>query len=274
MKTLPEKSKLWFFVIVAVVLHVWAARWPIPEEAGLSARNDSSKPIEIVSGADLPIVQTLRAKKQSEKKKAQFNSEFEQSVERQTQSFRRGLLGQSGRTSAADSPSFSVGADSEFAFEVRPTPGPALRDLMNVGASPNGLPKDIEGGYDTLLNTNAVSHASFFNRLLDEIYVPWCDYAKDAIDTLVVSGQHVGANLYVTRLLISMNTEGRIVAIQTLKSSGIALLDRAPQKALWEQDSFPNPPHQLRDKDGEIRFEYTFTVDYKTSSFSITGPAI
>jgi TonB family protein len=275
-----HKSKLIWFVLVAVALHAWVLRQQLPE-ALVSVPTTHRIPIEIESlDEEKQLVQSQRAERSiPNQDKAKYGEEFSQRVEKQTRAPRKGLLAQGGSSSAA---SDAPGAPSEQpqaelgdqAVAPKGGAGPKLSDLMALGASPDELPDDIALGENTVLSTDSVSYASFMKRITDEIYQPWVHYATRAIEGIRLDKQHLGANIYTTRLAVWMDDSGRVTAIKTLKSSGVPALDDAPKRAFWDQDPFPNPPEQMRRSDGSIRFVYEFHFEYKTSGFNITPWAI
>jgi TonB family protein len=145
---------------------------------------------------------------------------------------------------------------------------------MRVGSSPQKLPDDIAVGDQTVLETEGVLYASFLNRIADEIYDSWIHHIRLAMDTFVVEGKKLPPKEYITRLAITMDESGRVLAIRVLESSGVGVLDEAPKKAFWEKDPFPNPPEQMRREDGSFQFSYGFRFELRTSTFSIVPQAL
>ncbi len=150
----------------------------------------------------------------------------------------------------------------------------SLKQLLNLGASPQALPDDIAQGDETILNSTKVQHAAFFNRLIEEIYGPWRRNILQYVDELQFRGGELPDGLYVTELAISMDDDGRIVSIETVKSSGVSRLDDASKDVFWEKEPFRNPPKQLKDKEGRVRFVYSFQLDVGNSFFRIAPWAI
>lgn len=262
---------------MAIVLHALFLSRRAPESlVAPGAKKGSNDPVEIARLADLPIVQTERSENQTKPKKPRFAGEYDQSTPKETRSPRTGRLSSGGRDTTLPGTRGQIPESDENADEgvTAGRPGqPGMRDLM-LSASPNSLPEEIALGDQTILETESVGYASFLNRLADSIYQPWVDYAKDAIRDTYQDGGKIESQLYITRLQVELNDEGEVVAIQTLKSSGIESLDEAPKRALWDRSPYPNPPQQMRKADGLLRFVYEFHFEWKSSIFNIVPSAI
>lgn len=245
------------FVLLSLLFHggVYALCFLLWRGENLSFR--SSDPVEIVAANDLPVVQTLEPNEQAlSTKRPRYSGEKTQRVEREMKAPLTGRL-RAGKPESG--PSANLGDSS---------PGPRLSELL-PGMSPNQLAADIPVGHSTLLNTDMVLHASFLNRVSDEIYGSWVSKVREAADRIHASGGRLSENLYITKLAIEMDEEGRVVSIELLKSCGLDAIDQAPKSAFWESEPFPNPPSQMKQKDGGFRFVYEFHFEYKSSVFNI-----
>jgi TonB family protein len=259
----------WAFALT-LILH-WLVWWQLGSFPFFSPSDSSktqSKKEDAIVLEPLPpslrqkqIVQTNKAKEdpEAEKEKARFGGEFRNRVKKETRSANQGRF-QQAQPKAGGSKS-PLGPDGALA--------PSLSDLMpRFSSSPYQLPGDVEAGSDTMLNTDAVSYASFFNRIADMIYDPWARYVREALSDPLVQ-KKLQATDYVTKLLIILDREGRVTAIQLVQSSGLDALDEAPKKAFWSVSPFHNPPRQLYKTDDYVRLRYQFTVPMRSSSFNI-----
>jgi hypothetical protein len=233
----------------------------------LSALKDRA--IEIISPEDLaslrkPVVKTSQLKeKQTSEETARFSGEFEQRVEQETQSPVKGLFQEGDILKSKESP------ELEGDGEGSKSEGKSLKSFLTFGQSPNSLPKDIPYGNQTVLNTDKVRYASFINRIADEIYQPWVEAAERALHEYVLGHRKMEPNIYITRLKVTLNSEGSVTGIQVMDSCGVSELDEAPKKAFWESEPFPNPPNQLFENDGYVRLTYEFQFEWKNSGFNI-----
>jgi TonB family protein len=251
----------WGALGVALVAHLAAAYQIIPVSVPIaSGLRQREAPVEVVSSRDLPVVQTQEAIVQSnEKSKAKFAGERTQRVKEETRAAIAGV--------------FAPGQGS--APSEKPDPdGLEMQQLLLWGASPNKLPEDMRVSNETVLNTDAISYASFLNRIADEVYGLWTQNVREAADRLRSRGGDLQSKLYITKLRIELDNAGRVNAIRLLKSSGVDEIDEAPKKAFWEKSEFPNPPEQMRDAEGVIHFVYEFHFEWKNAFFNIVPRAI
>jgi len=246
-------------LLVAVIFHLLILFIPQWSEI-------HEKTIEVFNREDLegrkPVVQTSKAIEEFKSdKKARFSGEFHQRVEKESQSPLKGPFEQG---AVARSLPEVFTKDGEGSPQSEKSSG-----ILSLGKSPHALPKDIPYGNETVLNTDKVKYASFLNRVADEIYHSWVDFAEEAIDLYKRQSKKVDPNLYITRLKVTMNAEGEVKIIQLVQSSGIRELDEAPKKAFWEVETFPHPPQQLIEEDGFVRLTYEFQFECKNSFFNI-----
>lgn len=240
-------------------------------EIGENLAAVKDKAIEIVTPESLEInqkqvVQTSKAELQDERKAdANFAGEFDQRVEKETQAPLKGKF----KEGLAFAPKEPLELNEKGIGESGKDTEKNLKNILSLGSSPHALAKDIPMGNQTVLNTDKVRYASFVNRIADEIYQPWVEAAERVIRDFSLDKKSLEANLYVTRLRITLDAEGLVTGIQILDSSGVNELDEAPKKAFWEAESFPNPPKQLFDDDGYVRLTYEFQFEWKNSSFNV-----
>ncbi len=250
-----NKSIFWS-TLGAFCLHLIWAQLPIPIPN--SPLNPSGEKEQIfIEPLDLnkPVVQTSRADSSTEpdEDSARFGGEFRNRVKREFQSPLRGRFREGGAVEDTDPESVL----------------PRLSDLLPFGASPNALPKDILVGPETLLNTDRVLYASFINRIGDEIYEPWSQLVRDALDYLNFRGKSVHAETYITKHRVSINKFGEIISIHTVESCGIDELDDTSKRAFWKSEPFPHPPSQMFEKEDTASFVYEFHIDIKQSLFQV-----
>jgi len=225
--------------------------------------------IEIISPEDIanlrkPVVKSSQLKEnQKSQETARFSGEFDQRVEKETQSPIKGLFQEGEVFKSKESPELEGEGEGKRSQEK------SLKNFLTFGQSPNVLPKDIPYGNQTVLNTDKVRYASFINRIADEIYQPWVEAAEKALQEYVIGHRKMEPNIYITRLKVTLNSDGSVTGIQIMDSCGVSLLDEAPKKAFWASEPFPNPPSQLFEKDGYVRLTYEFQFEWKNSGFNI-----
>lgn len=252
------------FTLVAILLHI-AALYSFRYVRWERLSPGEVLPSQIVELFDdkRPIVRSEAADEQTDAK-AEFRSDRRNRVKEQTKTPRLGAYQQGGRSTP----------QPETAEEGEGDAAPKLRmsDLLTLSQSPYHLDDKIQEGEDTVLNTDSVAYASFLNRISDSIYPTWVRYLKEATEQLGGSeskGSALGTE-FTTRLGIEMDTNGNIVAMQILKSSGVPGFDDAPKSAFWRHEPFRNPPMQMfASNENTVRFVYEFHFQWKKSFFSI-----
>lgn len=272
---------LGWFVVIATALHVLLSLIAVsPKEIQeeLASKKAKDKEIEIVDPKmveEREVVETSKLKDQDpelSKNKARFYSEETNRTKEETRSplhgtFRQGKIIRGGGDKQGSE--LPLGEEGEQKGLAKGDGEPDLKDLMLYSRTPNDLPKDIKEGRETILNTDKVVYASFINRIAEEVYDPWVSNLESAIREYKFKDKKLETNLYITKLLVTMDKDGDIQGISIVKSSGNDEVDDAPKRAFWALEGFKNPPSQLMKEDGFIRLTYEFHLEYKNSGFSI-----
>jgi TonB family protein len=135
------------------------------------------------------------------------------------------------------------------------------RGLSTVGEA---LPKDIDIGSFTALNTDQYTFYTFFARINEMIRFRWEESVRQSIDQ--TPSDHMLYNpsgVWTTHLEIHLNSKGEVQSTHLLKSSGFRGFDQAAIQAFVEARVFHNPPTEMIDSDGLIRLQYAFQVRYE-----------
>ena len=141
----------------------------------------------------------------------------------------------------------------------------ASKDNNSVG---HGTPEDVKGvaaGDETVLNTRAYKHSWFFNRVMGALYQHW--RANEAHRAHDPSGKVYGIRDRRTIIAVVLDRSGRLVDVQVKVSSGAPHLDDEAVAAFRRAQPFPNPPSELRDPDGHIRFPMGFRLEFGKPQF-------
>ena len=132
----------------------------------------------------------------------------------------------------------------------------------------NGTPEHIEGvadGNETVLNTKAYKHGWFFNRVVGALYQNW--RVQEAHRLHDPSGRVYGVRDRNTVLAVVLDMSGNLVEARILESSGAPHLDDEALATFKRAQPFPNPPSELGDADGRIRFPMGFRLQFGKPSF-------
>jgi TonB family protein len=141
------------------------------------------------------------------------------------------------------------------AIQIKPSFG-ALSPLQGAPA-PEHLP-DIREGEETALNSRKWLFASFFNRVkrfVSQHWDPATRYRKRD-----PYGNIYGIKDRLTVLSITLKQDGSLLSASVAKSSGLRFLDQEAIRAFQAAQPFHNPPKELADADGKIRFRFSFFV--------------
>jgi TonB family protein len=245
-------------VILVLAIHLMLApiRMPGWNRPDANAQNEN-KPIEISrfdNKNDKQIARTDRVEEneKNKDKKARFGAEFRNRTEKETQTPLRD------RFRSGGVPKFPKVGDAKKQGAL----GLGMADLMPFGSSPDKLPDDVMAGNRTVLNTDGVLYASFMDRIVDKIYEPWKRGVTDAISVLGLRGKKLNDRSFVTHLVVTMNRDGEVTAIQVFGPSGLNEFDEAAKKVFFDNAPFEHPPSQMITEDGFIHLPYTFTVEF------------
>jgi TonB family protein len=148
----------------------------------------------------------------------------------------------------------------------------AQQDLnMPQGMSTVGeaLPKEVEVGSFTALNTDRYLYYSFFSRVEDLIRFRWESGVRDVIDTTPPARfrQHYG-NAWVTQVDIWLKPNGEFHSAHVMREAGMRGFDQAVVQAFMQARLFPNPPQEMVESDGFIHLKYSFEVRYEPKVLS------
>ncbi len=135
---------------------------------------------------------------------------------------------------------------------------------LNSGRSTVGemLPNDIRFGQMTALNTDRFTYYSFYSRAEELIRPHWETQVRSVLYTYERTSAVTGDELWLTRLEIILDKEGRFLKGVVDQRSGLDGLDLSPILAFRAAGQIPHPPPELVAADGRIHLNYEFTVRY------------
>jgi TonB family protein len=118
----------------------------------------------------------------------------------------------------------------------------------------------VDTGERTILSTREYRYFSYYQRIKELLRQYWKPNVETKLYHLWAKGQTVGEEELVTRLLVLLDTEGKIVKISRVGSSGIVDLDQAAIDAFHQAGPFPNPPKGIVEADGFVRINWEFIL--------------
>ena len=124
---------------------------------------------------------------------------------------------------------------------------------------------NVEPGSETILNTKQYKHSWFFNRVVGALYQNW--RVREAHRQNDPRNQIFGVRDRSTVVEVVLDGEGYLLAIKVVTPSGAPYLDEEAIATFRRAQPFPNPPLELADQDGRIRFRLGFFIDFGTPRF-------
>lgn len=162
---------------------------------------------------------------------------------------------------APPGPPGQQGQEGEGGRET-PGPGPLLAPSAAFYESMRGPTNrrldDVEYGEGTFLNTREWKFAGYFNRMREALAGQWDPFtplrARDS------TGERFLYKDWTTVLSVTLDARGSLSDVHVLRSSGLDFFDRTAVEAMQKAQPFLNPPRDLPDSQGLIRFHFGFIL--------------
>ena len=122
------------------------------------------------------------------------------------------------------------------------------------------LPKTIQVGSFTALNTDRFIFANFYERVDDLIRYPWETMVWKIFDQSSRSELAKSLRPYRTDVEVWLLPSGQFHSAHIMRESGVLGFDNAATKTFEQAKMFPNPPKEMIEEDGFIRLRYSFFV--------------
>jgi len=142
------------------------------------------------------------------------------------------------------------------ALSLMPTPAQLARA---VGSGTQDALKDVDDGEETALNSKKWKFASFFNRVKKQVQEQW--RPDDVYRRRDPNGSIYGRTSRLTIVRVQLKPNGHLVGVDLEQPSGLEFLDDEAMRAFRAAQPFPNPPAQLVESDGTIRFQFGFLFE-------------
>jgi TonB family protein len=137
---------------------------------------------------------------------------------------------------------------------------PTSEQLAHViGGGTQDALKDVDEGEETALNSKKWRFATFFNRVKKQVSEHW--HPEEAYRRRDPTGVIYGHQNRYTELRIQLKADGHLANVGVGLPSGLEFLDDEAITAFKEAQPFPNPPHQLLERNGLITFHFGFLYD-------------
>jgi outer membrane biosynthesis protein TonB len=125
----------------------------------------------------------------------------------------------------------------------------------NPGGDQAILDRRLPEGSENLLNAQESVYYSFYARIYAAIAPIWESRVHQ-----VPYRRRLQAGDYSTAVDVILDRYGNLLGVLQEKSSGVPDFDDAVQRSWRKIGRFPNPPHGLLDKNGQVHLGWVFTV--------------
>lgn len=158
---------------------------------------------------------------------------------------------------AADAKPAEAPAAPEGPIKLFPTDKEAEKIL---GIQPEIAPPDVASGAENAINSRQWIGASFFMRVREAVARTWDPEpvyrARDP------DGRVYGYKNWLTVLTITLDAQGKLIEpIIISQPSGLRFLDLEAMRAVRAAAPFLNPPPEIVDASGHIKFRFGFLVE-------------
>ncbi len=121
--------------------------------------------------------------------------------------------------------------------------------------------KGVEDGAETALNTKEYVFFGYFERIRGQLDQAWRPLLKDHLLKLYKAGRELASNQdHITRLTVTLDSQGEITAVKVAQRSGTWNLDQAAVDAFNRAGPFPNPPKGLLEGKNTVDIRWDFIL--------------
>lgn len=122
--------------------------------------------------------------------------------------------------------------------------------------------KELDPGLETLLSTKEFKYYTYFARIRQQLNQHWTPRVRVKVQEIYKQGRSIASSDdMVTRCLVTLDKNGRLLRIQIIGDSGIHELDEAAVEAFRAAAPFPHPPKGMIDPDGTIKIRWDFILE-------------
>ncbi len=145
--------------------------------------------------------------------------------------------------------------------------------IGRVQSSLENFIPEVKPGNQTALNTRAAPFAAFIARMHRSIHKLWGFGMLEEWDEKSGSNPFNNPNL-LTTLEIRLNADGTVDKVTVVKTSGYMPYDAAAIDVAFSAGPYPEPPREIRSKNGKIYLHWRFYRDARQCATSGVDPFI
>jgi len=122
--------------------------------------------------------------------------------------------------------------------------------------------KDLDPGLETLLSSREFTYYTFYSRVRNKLNQFWSPKVREQLSKIYQQGRKLASSEdKISKLLITLDSNGKVLKVQVVGESGHTELDQAAVDAFREAAPFPNPPKGMIDPDGTIKIRWDFILE-------------
>ena len=145
--------------------------------------------------------------------------------------------------------------------------------LGRVQSSLENFIPEVKPGNQTALNTRAAPFAAYIARMHRSIHQLWGFGVLEEWDEKSSSNPFNNPNL-LTVLEMRLNPDGTVDKVTLIKTSGYMPYDAAAIDVAFNAGPYPDPPREIRSKNGKIYLHWSFYRDARQCATSGVEPYI
>jgi protein TonB len=127
--------------------------------------------------------------------------------------------------------------------------------------APSDYIKGIKEGERTALNTQEFIFYGYYQRIRERLDRAWVPILRQKLTARFRSGRHIASDSdLTTKVIVVLNAVGEVTHVKVTTESGLTDLDDAAVGAFNLAGPFPNPPHGMTDRDGQIQIPWEFIL--------------
>lgn len=140
-----------------------------------------------------------------------------------------------------------------------------IQTLTGAAASDDALLNIKEEGETTMLDSKKFMHWDFFNTVKQRVRKHW--HPAKVYRRQDPTGKVYGIKDRLTVVQVTLNKQGNLQRLTTVKDSGMDFLDTEARAALTKAAPFNNPPTGLLNQHDMIVFKFGFLFEISTNRF-------
>jgi len=122
--------------------------------------------------------------------------------------------------------------------------------------------KELDPGLETILSTREFLYYSFYSRVREQLNQHWGAKVRENLAKVYNQGRNIASSDdKITKVLVTLDRQGRLVKVQIIGNSGIRELDEAAAESFRSAAPFLNPPAGIVEPDGTIRLRWDFILE-------------